>query len=367
MLASNPRAGRSSPVWRLSVSVLRGGDPMRLLLSALAWAILSVAVNVCVASAQEPGRVYKIGFLTVGAPDWVFPPMEEWKGAIATLRDALREKGYVRGKNLVVELRHAHGEVARLTREAEALVASNVDVIVSSGTAPTVATMQVTKRIPIIFNGLGGPVEKGVVASLAKPGGNVTGMAVSTSVPKMWEMLKDIAPSTRRGGTLLYAPNTIGSTPDYWQKANLKYQAEAATVGMEAVDMRVNSRDEIEARFAEIARAGNAGVIIYTDNTLFGWRTFIMEAALRHRLPTVCGQWLGWAAAGCVVTYAEDDHVRNRSVAAQIDKVLRGIKPADIPVEQQDRFQLIVNAKTAKALGLTVPPSMLALADEVID
>jgi putative ABC transport system substrate-binding protein len=131
--------------------------------------------------------------------------------------------------------------------------------------------------------------------------------------------------------------------------------------------MRVNSRDEIEARFSEIARAGNAGVLIYTDNTLFGWRTFIIEAALRHRLPTVCGQWPGWAAAGCVATYAEDEEARFRSVSAQIAKVLTGIKPADIPVEQQVRFRLMINVKTATTLGLTVPPSMLAMADEVIE
>ena len=289
--------------------------------------------------------------------------MEEWKAAGATLRDTLRDRGYVLGKNLVVEQRHARGDVAQLAAEAEALVASDVDVIVSGGTAPTLAAMRVTKRVPIVFNGLGGPVEKGVVASLTHPGGNVTGMAVTTAPPKTLQLLKEVAPTTTRAGGLIYLPNIT----DYWPKLSSEFRATAAAAGMEFVDMGVNSHDELASRFAEMANAGNGGIVIITDNTLFSWRTSIMEMALRHRLPTVCGQWLGWAAAGCVVTYAEDDHARNRSVAAQLDKVLKGTKPADIPVEQQTHFRLIINAKTAKALGLTIPLSLLALADEVIE
>jgi putative ABC transport system substrate-binding protein len=340
---------------------------MKPLLSAIAWAIVALIVDFCAASAQQPVRVYKIGFLTIGTPDFVYPPMEEWEGTGATLREALRDRGYVLGKNLVVVLRHAGGDVARLSTETESLVASNVDVIVTSGTSPTLAAMKVTKHVPIVFNGLGGPVEKGVVASLSHPGGNVTGMAVLTAPPKTWQMLKEIAPTTKRAGSLIYAPNIAASGADYLSKLNAWLRAEAAAVGMEFVDMAVNSRDDLAAKFAELASAGDAGIIINTDNTLYSWRTFIMETALRHRLPTVCGQWVSWGAAGCVATYAEDDHARNRSVAAQIDKVLKGIKPADIPVEQQTHFRLIINAKTAKALDLKLPPSILALADEVIE
>ena len=340
---------------------------MRPLLSAIAWLLVALMVDVSATAAQQPGRVYKIGFLIVGTPDFVWPPMEEWKGAGATLRDALRDRGYVLGKNLVAELHHARGDVAQLAAEAEALVASGVDVIVSGGTSPTLAAMKVTKRVPIVFNGLGAPVEKGVVASLTHPGGNVTGMAVSTAPTKTYQLLKDIAPTTKRVGALIYLPNIAASSADYWSKTSSQFRADAAAVGMEFVDMGVNSRDELAARFAEIASAGAGGIVIYTDNTLFSWRTFIMETALRHRLPTVCGQWLGWGAAGCVATYAEDDHARNRSVAAQIDKVLKGIKPADIPVEQQTLFRPIINAKTAKALDLTLPPTVLGMADEVLE
>jgi putative ABC transport system substrate-binding protein len=340
---------------------------MRRVLSAIALIIVALTVDLSTAAAQQPGRIYKIGFLILGTPDFVFPPLEVCTGPCLAMRDTLREKGYVRGTNVVIERRHAHGEVARLATEAEALVASNVDVIVTGGTAPTVAAMQATKRIPIVFNGVGAPVEKGVVASLAHPGRNVTGMAVSTAPVKTWQLLKELAPATKQGGGLIYLPNLPGGGAEYWPKLRSELRTVATAAGMEFVDMGVNGREEIETRFAEVGRAGNAGVIIHTDSMLFSWRAFIMEAALRHRLPTVCGQWPGWGPAGCAVTYAEDEDARNRGVAAQIAKVLNGVKPADIPVEQQARFRLIVNAKTAKTLGLTLPPSMLAMADEVIE
>ena len=344
---------------------------MRPVFSAIALTIALLIVEVSTAAAQQSDKTYKIGFLMVGAPDFVWPPMEKWEawegGGATTLRDTLRDRGYVLGKNLVVELRHARGDVAKLAAEAEALVASGVDVIVSGGTAPTLAAMRVTKRVPIVFNGLGGPVEKGVVASLTHPGGNVTGMAVRTTPPKTMEILKEIAPSTKRAGVLVYLPNNAGAGPDFWPKESALFRVNAAAAGMEYFDMGVNSYDGLTARFVEMANTGDGGILIASDTTLFSWRTPIMEMALRHRLPTVCGQWLGWAAAGCVITYAEDAHARNRGAAAQIDKVLKGTKPADIPVEQQSHWQLIINAKTAKALNLTLPPALLARADEVIE
>src|ERR1700716_837813 len=150
---------------------------MRFLFSTFALALLGLTVNICPASAQQTDRVYRIGWLWIGTPGHVQLPMEQWTGSGAAFRDALRDRGYVVGKNLVVDLRHAKGDVTLLAAEAEALVASKVDVIVSSGTPSTIAAMQATKTIPIVFPGVGDPVGKGIVASLAKPGGNVTGMA----------------------------------------------------------------------------------------------------------------------------------------------------------------------------------------------
>jgi putative ABC transport system substrate-binding protein len=179
---------------------------MRVLLLVLS-SLLALVVGIDAASAQLPGRVYKMGALWIGRPGYVQEPMEQWKGTGATYRDALRDHGFVLGKNFVVEVRHAHGDATRLAAEAEALVASGVDVITTQGTPPTVAMMQVTKHIPIVFSGVGDPVEKGIVASLARPGGNVTGMAVLIAGPKQWQLLHEIAPAVRRAGLLSNAAN----------------------------------------------------------------------------------------------------------------------------------------------------------------
>jgi putative ABC transport system substrate-binding protein len=336
-------------------------------LSALAWMLLVLTVDVSAASAQEPGRVYTIGWLWTGTPGLAQLPMEKWEGPSGVFRDTFKDAGFVLGKNLVVEIRHAHGDVSRLAAEAEALVASNVDVIVAAGTAPTQAAVRTTKRIPIVFNGVGSPAAKGLVASLSKPGGNVTGMAVQLPGAKSWQLLRDIAPATRRGGGLVDAANSFALDPAYRGPAIAKYAADATAAGIEFVDLSVSRLEEIEAAFAGLAKDGPSGVVVFTSNTLFEWRTSIVEMALRHRLPTVCLQWLPWGQAGCLVTYGEDFYAMNRGTAAMVIKVLRGAKPADIPVEQPTRFKLIINAKTAEALGLTVPTSLHILADQVIE
>jgi ABC-type uncharacterized transport system substrate-binding protein len=342
---------------------------MRSLLSALAWTLLAVMLDISAASAQQPGRVYRIGWLVVGEPGLVEVPIEKATGNLALLRDELRDRGYVVGKNLVVDIRNAHGDVARLSAEAEFLAASGVDLIVSGGTAPTAAAIKATKRIPIVFAGVAGPVEKGFVASLGNPGGNVTGMAVAlASIGKLFQLLRDIAPATRRGGGLVYAPNNFANIDPAFRAAfDARNRAAAANVGIEFVDLSVNTLDEIESKFAELGNGEPAGVVILTDPTLFSWRFSVSAMALRNRLPTVCAGWLGWGQAGCLATYGEDFSLLFRRVAAQVDRILKGAKPADIPVEQPTAFKLILNARTAKALDLTVPPSVLAFADEVIE
>ena len=142
---------------------------------------------------------------------------------------------------------------------------------------------------------------------------------------------------------------------------------EAAQAGFELVDLNVDSVEELEAKVSALANRGQAALFMNTDVTLFSWRTQIMEMAMHHRLPTACTQWYGWGPAGCLITYGEDPIFLGRRAAAQVAKILNGTKPSDIPIEQPVNFKLIVNAKTAKELGLTVPPSMLAFADEVIE
>jgi putative ABC transport system substrate-binding protein len=373
MSASGPREGGPSS-WRRSVNVLRVGDPMRLLLSALAWAILSVAVEISSASAQQPGRVYKVGWLWIGRPDREPMPAEKWTGEAAVFRDALRDSGFVLGKNLIVENRHARGDAARLDVEVEALVASGVDVIVTQGTPPTVAAMRATRRIPVVFFGVGDPVEKGIVSSLARPGGHVTGMAVMIAFSKQWQLLREVAPSVRRAAFLGNARpgNRATDTP---QAASFvafmleRMKADAAAAGIEPIHTGLATLTDLEPKFAELARGGGAGVVVVNDAVFITpeWRPSIMEKAIEHRLPTSCAQSRLWAESGCLVTYYEDWNAFNRGAAAQVVKVLRGTAPADIPVEQPTDYKLVVNAKTAKALDLTVPPSLLARADEVIE
>lgn len=343
---------------------------MRRLLSAIALIIVALMVDVSTAAAQQPGRVYKIGWLWIGRPDHAQEPMEKWRGDSAVVRDGLRDSGYVLGKNLIVHARHAQGDVSRLAAEAEALVGSNVDAIITVGTQPTLAAMQATKSIPIIFNGVGDPEWKGMVANLARPGGNVTGMAVQIAEPKLWQLLRDVSPNTRRAGAVVYAPNapTEKQVEAYSTKVRERRMAAAAAVGIESIRMSVNTLGEIESQFGELASSNrHAGIIVYSDLTMVQWRTSVMELAIRNRLATSCPQLRLWAEAGCLVTYAEDSQATNRRVAEQVAKVLKGAKPADIPVEQPSSFKLIINLKTAKALGLTVPTSLLVVADEIIE
>lgn len=339
---------------------------MRFIVAGLAWTFLALPLG-DVASAQQSGRVYRVGYLFMGHAGLVQPPFEEWQGSGATFRNTLREAGFVAGKNLIVDVRHSHGSVDRLSLEATSLVASNVDLIVTSGTAPTVAVAQATKSLPIVFNGVGDPVGKGLVASLARPGGNITGMAATVVGQKSWQLLRDAASAVSLGAALGDKANLSRLGPDFLEKAQSNLAKSANAAGLQYVDMHVDTLEEIETGFAKIAKSGNAGVVIFTSETLFNWRAPIVEMAIRHRLPTVCTQWGLWGSAGCLITYAEDFHAMNRGAATQAAKVLRGTKPADIAVEQPMAFRLIINSKTAKALDLTLSPTLMASADEVIE
>jgi putative ABC transport system substrate-binding protein len=342
---------------------------MKPLFSAIGWMLVALMVDVSVAAAQQPGRVYKIGWLWAGEPGLAPMPYEEFGGLSGIFRDTLRDRGYVSGKNLVVDVREAQGDVSRLPALAEALVATHPDLIVSPGTAPTVAAMRATKTIPIVFPGVGSPVERGIVKSLVNHGGNATGIGVNVSNPKMWQLLRDAAPTLKRAGLVAYAPNSLapGRTPEYRANRIAMLGAESAKAGFELVDMYVDNLEELEAKVAALASRGEAALFMATDSRLFTWRDKIVAMAMLHRLPTACAQWFGWGKAGCLITYGEDQDDIGRRAAGQAAKILNGTKPADIPIEQPTKFKLILNAKTAHALDLVLPPSLLALADEVIE
>ena len=342
---------------------------MRWLVSLMVWALVASTACNATASAQEPGRVYRLGWLTVGSPGLVPPPVEKWTGGWAAVRDGLRDAGFVVGKNLIVEHRHAHGDQARLPTEVQALVAANVDVIVTQGTPPTMAAMKATKPVPVVFFGVGDPVEKGMIASLAKPGGNATGTAVLITYPKLFEYIREVSPSTRRVAWLSNQENSrsLGDERATAYRAFVdKRRIDSATaVGLEFVAMAVNNLDDLASKLTEFASGGNAAIIISVDRVIWNWRASIMEMALKNRLVSACPQSRDWAEAGCLVTYTEDGLALLKSTGAMVVKVLRGANPGDIPVEQPSSFKLLINAKTAKALDLTVPPSVLV--DEVIE
>lgn len=330
---------------------------------------VALMVDVSAAAAQQPGRVYRIGWLGVGQPGVAPVPFEEWKGIPGIFHDTLRDRGFVVGKNLLVDRREAQGDVSRLPALAEALVATQPDLIVSAGTAPTVAAMRATKTIPIVFPGVGSPVERGIVKSLVNHGGNATGIGVNIANPKMWQLLRDAAPTVRFAGRVAYAPNSFaqGGTPEYRASLMARFGVESAQAGFELIDLGVDSLDELEPKVAALAGRGEVALFMATDPRLFSWRDKIMEIAMHHRLPTVCAQWFGWGEAGCLITYGEDQEDIGRRAALQAAKILNGTNPADIPIELPTKFKLIVNAKTAKTLDLVLPPSLLALADEVIE
>jgi putative tryptophan/tyrosine transport system substrate-binding protein len=332
--------------------------------------VVSAFVFSCgVVSAQEAGRVYTIGFLSVGSPGYVSPPLEKWAGAGAAFRESMRTLGYVAGANLAVDRRHANGDIGQLAMVAEALVASGVDVLVAEGTPPTIALMHATRSIPIVFVAVGYPVEMGIVANLTAPGGNVTGTAMTAARQKQWHLLREVAPTVRRAGYLASAANRPADEQYASYRASMleSVNAEAAAAGIEPIRMGIFGFSDIEPLFAELARRGDAGVVVSGDLILLDrqWLPSIVEMAVRHRLPTSCTGDREWAKWGCLVTYAGDWGIH--SMASQVAKVLNGTKPADIPVAQSTGQRLIINSKAAKALDLTIPPTMLDRADEVIE
>jgi len=322
-----------------------------------------------VVSAQEPGRVYRIGFLSVGSPGYVSPPLEKWAGAGAAFRESMRTLGYVAGGNLAVDRRHANGDFGQLAMVAEALVASGVDVLVAEGTPPTIALMQATRSIPIVFVAVGYPVEMGIVADLTAPGGNVTGTAMTAARQKQWQLLREVAPTVRRAGYLSTAANRPADEQYAPYRASMleSVNAEATAAGIEPIRMGIFGFSDVEPLLVELARRGNAGIVLSGDLILLDrqWLASIAEMAVRLRLPTSCTGDREWAKWGCLVTYTGDWGMH--SAAIQIDKVLKGTKPADIPIAQSTGQRLIINSKTAKALNLAIPPALLARADEVIE
>jgi putative ABC transport system substrate-binding protein len=307
------------------------------------------------ARAQQPQKMRRIGVLMNLAAD-----DPEALSRITAFVQGLQQLGWTEGRNMRIDTRWGAGDAARFHRYAEELLALVPDVVLASGTPAIQALQQATRTVPIVFASVGDPVGMGLVASLARPGGNVTGFTPMefTSGAKWLELLKEIAPRVTRVAVL--RDLTIGP-------AQLSaIQAVAPSFGVELSTVGVREASEIERAIAAFARSSNAGMIVTASTSAAVHRELIVALAARHRLPAVYS-FRYYATSGGLISYGPDTTDPYRRAAGYVDRILKGEKPADLPVQAPTKYELVINLKTAKALGLEVPPTLLARADEVIE
>jgi len=310
------------------------------------------------ARAQQPaGRVYRVGYLSIGS-------REQTLHFIKAFEEGLRSLGYRVGENVVIEYRFANGEMERLPANAADAVRLGVDIIVAAGTNPiTVAAMKATTTIPIVMITGIDPVNTGLVASLAHPGGNVTGLAVDAGgeiLGKRFELLKETLPNLSRLG-ILWNPDVA-----FIRNRQTAMAETARTLGLTTIPVEARGLDALEQAFAIMVRERAQAFVMQGDSVLFNYRGQIAEMALRNRLPAASIQ-RELAEAGFLLTCGADIPDLYRRSAVFVDKIFKGAKPADLPVEQPTKFELVINLKTAKALGVEVPTFLLQRADEVIE
>ncbi len=316
---------------------------------------LSLLVAPLTAEAQQATNVHRIGRLSAGSPTEPNPDLEAF-------RQGLRELGYVEGQNLIIESRYAEGSEERLPDLAAELVRLKVEVIVAGGSSTIRAAQHATRTIPIVMAGSYDPVGRGLVASLARPGGNTTGMStLGAELPgKRLELLKETVPQSARVAVL--ANPAAGGYESVMH--NLTGAAQALGLQLRVVELR--RAEELDTAFATMTREGVDALIVVPDRALMdGLRGRTVDLAATHRLPAMY-DGREYVAAGGLMSYGPSLLDMFQRAATYVDRILKGAKPADLPVAQPTKFELVINLKTAKALGLTVPPSLLFQANEVI-
>jgi putative tryptophan/tyrosine transport system substrate-binding protein len=309
------------------------------------------------ARAQQSERVRRIGvLLPFAATD---PQIQAWVGA---LLQNLALSGWTIGRNIGIETRYATGNVAEIRKQAAQLVTLAPDIIVAHGTASVSAVLQVTRTIPIVFPVASDPVGAGLVDSLARPGGNATGfLMLEYDLSGKWlELLKQIAPNVTRAA-VIRDPARASGTGEYGALT-----AAAQSFRTELTPISLQDPAGIERGISTFAQAPNGGLIVTTSGLALDYCDLIVELAARYKLPAVYYE-RSFVAAGGLVSYGPDFIEQYRRAAAYVDRILKGEKPADLPVQAPTKYELVINLKTAKALGLTVPPTLQASADEVIE
>jgi putative tryptophan/tyrosine transport system substrate-binding protein len=318
----------------------------------LGYAFLTlILLTIHVAEAQHPKRVARLGYLSLGSPESVASPH------IEAFRQRLRELGYSEKQNIVIEWRFANGEPERLPILAAEIVGLNIDIIVASGNPATRAAKQKTSTIPIVVVSGTNLIENGLVSSLARPGGNITGLSSFRGElsGKRLELLKEIVPKAVRFGIL--------HSGDYNTLRELKVVAQALRINIQPFE--VFDFEQLDSMFSTMNQQHVQALLVQNQSVFISRRKKILGLAAKGRLPSLY-PWGAWTDAGGLSSYAVSDPDLYRRAAIYVDKILKGTKPADLPIEQPMKFEFIMNLKTAKEIGLTIPPEVLYRADKVI-
>jgi putative ABC transport system substrate-binding protein len=315
----------------------------------------AMVLSLCVsAKAQQPGKIPRIGVLISASPSIA-------SRRIQAFQQALGELGYVEGKNIIMEYRYAEGKQDRYPELADELVRLKLDVIITDTSMATQAAKNATKTIPVVFTAANDPVGDGQVASLARPGGNLTGFSLLAPElnAKRLELLKDAVPKVTRIAFLTRMGTAIA------ERRFKEAEADAKGLGLQLHLVGAKGADDLESAFEEAKRAGAQALLAHPSTFLVTNRARIIELAAKHRLPVIYPS-TPYAEDGGLMSYGPDIVDNYRRAAVYVDKILKGAKPADLPVQQPMKFELVINLKAAKQINLTIPPNVLARADKVI-
>jgi putative tryptophan/tyrosine transport system substrate-binding protein len=320
----------------------------RAFLGTLAGSILAAPLA---AEAQQAGKIYRIGVISASSPS----SDPNWEVFV----EKLRELGYVPGQNVVIERRVGEGRSEISYAAAVELPQGKIDVIWVGGTPGALAVKRTTSTVPVVFIAVSDPLGSGLVASLSRPGGNITGLTHinKETHEKRVQLVKELIPRVSRIAVLAGPSGrlTLADT-----------QAAAQALGLQVDVVEVRAADELEAAFSQAGRGSAQALVVLPDALFFAQRLRIGQLAATNRLPTVF-ELKGYVSVGGLMSYGADLSEQVRRSAVYVDRILKGAKPADLPVEQPTKFELVINLKTAKALGLTIPPSLLQRADQVIE
>jgi ABC-type uncharacterized transport system substrate-binding protein len=322
--------------------------------AAVALAPMGAAAHAQEYKAQQSGKIARIGILSLASgPN---PNMDIFPG--------LRDLGWIEGQNMVVEYRWAAGREDQLPTLAAELVRLKVDIIVTSTTPAAKAAKQATTTIPIVMTFVADPVGSGLVASLARPSGNITGLSTLAAglVAKRFDLLKTLVPGIKRMA-VLWEPDVFGERTV--RSMREETEVAARTLGVRVQFIEARRQSDLERAFATMKETRNDALLVFPGPVLFEARKRIVAHAAKNRLPVVY-PWREGAEAGGLVSYGTNFPDMYRRAASYVNRVLKGAKPADLPIEEPTKFELVINLKTAKALGLTIPPSLLGRADEII-